>query len=82
MRSREALTPATDARKKGSLRVWPGPLTNAARERPLDQPLDHMSLLILEPIREVWIRDEGFATSRFSMIRIMARRMKAATVLA
>src|SRR5262245_33644348 len=36
----------------------------------------------LEPIRKVWIHDEGFATSRFSMMRIMARRMKAATVLA
>jgi hypothetical protein len=35
---------------------------------------------ILEPIRKVWIHDEGFATSRFSMMRIMARRMKAATV--
>jgi hypothetical protein len=37
---------------------------------------------VLEPIRKVWIHDEGFATSRFSMMRIMARRMKAATVLA
>jgi hypothetical protein len=37
-------------------------------------------LLALEPIRKVWIHDEGFATSRFSMMRIMARRMKAATV--
>src|SRR5262249_22721821 len=35
-----------------------------------------------ELIRKVWIHDEGFATSRFSMMRIMARRMKAATVLA
>ena len=36
----------------------------------------------LEPIREVWIHDEAFAASRLSMMRIMARRMKAATVLA
>jgi len=40
-----------------------------------------LNFLIL-PIRKVWIHDEGFATSRFSMMRIMARRMKAATVLA
>jgi hypothetical protein len=36
----------------------------------------------LEPIREVWIHADGFAASRFSMMRIMERRMKAATVLA
>jgi len=36
----------------------------------------------LEPIREVWIHDEGFAASRLSMMRIMARRTKAATVIA
>ena len=36
----------------------------------------------LEPIREVWIHDEGFAASRLSMMRIMARRTKAATVMA
>src|SRR5262245_9134579 len=45
---------------------------NAIGSRPAD----------LEPIRKVWIHDEGFATSRFSMMRIMARRMRAATVLA
>jgi hypothetical protein len=43
---------------------------------------DQAASKILEPIRKVWIHDEGFATSRFSMMRIMARRMKAATVLA
>ena len=37
---------------------------------------------ILEPIREVWIHDEVFAASRLSMMRIMARRMNAATVVA
>jgi len=37
---------------------------------------------LLEPIRKVWIHDEGLTTSRFSMMQIMARRMKAATVLA
>jgi hypothetical protein len=37
---------------------------------------------ILEPIREVSIHDEELATRRFSMMRIMARWMKAATVLA
>jgi hypothetical protein len=36
----------------------------------------------LEPIREVWIHDEAFAASRLSMMRIMARRTKAATVVA
>jgi hypothetical protein len=35
----------------------------------------------LEPIREVWIHGEGFAASRLSMMRIMARRMNAATVV-
>ena len=37
---------------------------------------------VLEPIREVWIHDEAFAASRLSMMRIMARRTKAATVIA
>ena len=36
----------------------------------------------LEPIREVWIHGEVFAASRLSMMRIMARRMNAATVVA
>jgi hypothetical protein len=36
----------------------------------------------LEPIREVWIHDEELATTGFSMMRIMARWMTAATVLA
>ncbi len=36
----------------------------------------------LEPIREVWIHDEAFAASRLSMMRIMARRMKATAVVA
>jgi hypothetical protein len=36
----------------------------------------------LEPIREVPIHDEELATRRLSMMRIMARWMKAATVLA
>jgi hypothetical protein len=35
----------------------------------------------LEPIREVWIHDEWFAASRLSMMRIMARRMNATTVV-
>ena len=39
-------------------------------------------LVLLEPIREVWIHDEAFAASRLSMMRIMARRMNAATVIA
>ena len=37
-------------------------------------------LLGLEPIREVWIHDEGFTASRLSMMRIIARRTKATTV--
>ena len=36
----------------------------------------------LEPIREVWIYGEAFAAIRLSMMRIMARRMNAATVVA
>jgi len=36
----------------------------------------------LEPIRKDWIQDEAFTASRLSMMRIMARRMKAATVVA
>ena len=37
----------------------------------------------LEPIREVWIHDEAFAAaSRLSMMRIMAKRTNAATVVA
>ena len=36
----------------------------------------------IEPVREVWIHDEAFAASRLSMMRIMARRTKAATVIA
>jgi hypothetical protein len=37
---------------------------------------------VLEPIRKDWIHDEAFAASRLSMMRIMARRMKAVTVVA
>jgi len=37
---------------------------------------------VSEPIREVWIHDEAFAASRLSMMRIMARRTNAATVVA
>ena len=43
---------------------------------------DHGAALFnLEPIREVWIHGEGFAASRLSMMRIMARRMNSATVV-
>ena len=45
--------------------------------------LDQSALLPRsEPIREVWIHSEAFAASRLSMMRIMARRMNAATVVA
>jgi hypothetical protein len=37
---------------------------------------------LLEPIREVWIHDEAVAASRLSMMRIMAMRTNAATVVA
>jgi hypothetical protein len=40
------------------------------------------ALLFLEPIRKVLIHDEWFAARRLSMMRIMARRTKAATVVA
>ena len=36
----------------------------------------------LEPIREVWIRDQGLAARRRSMRRIIARRTKAAALRA
>jgi hypothetical protein len=40
-------------------------------------------LLLLEPIREVLIQHQGFAlVNRRNMMRIIARQMKAATVLA
>ncbi len=42
----------------------------------------HQLSRALEPIREVWIHDEVFTASRLSMMRIMARRTKAATVIA
>ena len=38
--------------------------------------------ITLEPIREVPIYDEKFAARRLSMMRIMARRTNAATVVA
>jgi hypothetical protein len=54
-----------------------------------NKPLSMGAILLLvasivdsEPIREVWIHDEGFAASRLSMMRIMARRMKATVVRA
>ena len=39
-------------------------------------------MMLLEPIREVPIHDEKFAARRLSMMRIMARRTNAATVVA
>jgi hypothetical protein len=41
-----------------------------------------ITTVMLEPIREVWIHDEAFAARRLSIMRIMARRTKAATVVA
>ena len=41
-----------------------------------------LTFISSEPIREVWIHGEAFAASRLSMMRIMARRMNAATVVA
>jgi len=46
------------------------------------RPAANISASLLEPIREVWIHGEAFAASRLSMMRIMARRMNAATVVA
>ena len=37
---------------------------------------------LLEPVREISIHGEAFAASRLSMMRIMARRKNAATVVA
>lgn len=48
----------------------------------VSDPQPAQNYVILEPIREVWIQDEGFAATRLSMMRIMARRTKAATVVA
>ena len=39
-------------------------------------------LRLFKPIRKVWIHDKAFAASRLSMMRIMAMRMKAMTVVA
>jgi hypothetical protein len=53
---------------------------------PLDQVKrfsEKVDLLLSEPIREVSIHDEAFAAaSRLSMMRIMAKRTNAATVVA
>jgi nucleoside-diphosphate-sugar epimerase len=48
----------------------------------LDRDQGQLNRHVLEPIREVSIHDEELATRRFSIMRIMARWMKAATVLA
>jgi hypothetical protein len=48
----------------------------------LENYISHEAREVLEPIREVSIHDEDLATRRLSMMRIMARWMKAATVLA
>ena len=42
----------------------------------------HVISASLEPIREVWIQDDGLAESRLSMRRIMASRTKAAALRA
>ena len=53
------------------------------RLKELREELDKLhSTIPLEPIRKVWIHDEGFAASRLSMMRIMARRTKATVVRA
>jgi CHASE1-domain containing sensor protein len=48
----------------------------------LESRRENLEGFVLEPIREVWIHDEAVAASRLSMMRIMARRTKAATVVA
>jgi hypothetical protein len=59
---------------------WEAPDPLPVMRRELKLLLIEMNLL--EPIREVWIHGEVFAASRLSMIRIMARRKNAATVVA
>src|SRR5262249_58245822 len=63
--------------------MFAGDVTGADRLR-LEDRIDEDVVAhdLLEPIREVSIHDEELATSRFSMMRIMARWMNAATVLA
>jgi len=54
----------------------------------LSEPLEHWAKaaperVFLEPIQEEWIHEQGLGlVKRLSMRRIMARRMKAATVRA
>jgi hypothetical protein len=45
-------------------------------------PVEVSGSRVLEPIREVPIHDERFAARRRSMMRIIARRMNAAAVVA
>jgi hypothetical protein len=59
------------------------PKHQIALDRPVFQVIrEFHSKSALEPILEVSIHDEELATSRFNMMRIMARWMNAATVLA
>ena len=59
--------------------------TTLAQPEVIELPLQGLLKEVLhlsEPIRKVWIHSEAFAASRLSMMRIMARRMNAATVVA
>ena len=68
-----------------SVRVFVfGAMKGVRQNLKFDSELLYVAALFhdLEPIREVWIHGEAFAASRLSMMRIMARRMNAATVVA
>jgi hypothetical protein len=61
---------------------WMGFIATAYEPRPpMVRRLKHRRFH-LEPIRKELNQFEAFVASRLSMMRIMARRMKAATVLA
>ena len=77
-RAREPRIPTGHGRDTGKSSKYKS-LILLALPREAPQPLIFNRL---EPIREVWIHGEAFAASRLSMMRIMARRMNAATVVA
>ena len=54
--------------------------TRGVLKKELTAQLRTVRRMLARPIREVLIHDKGFMGSRLSMMRIIARRTKAATV--
>ena len=65
---------ARTAKKRAKRREW--------TKEDLRELKAHSRSKTSEPIREVWIHNEGFAAIRLSIMRIMARRTNAETVVA